>query len=213
MKKVDFREELKHLYSSEENKIFLVNVPPMNFLMVDGRGDPDRSPEFKQSIEALFTVSYVIKFAIEKSSLEIDYGVMPLEGLWWSESEDRYRRTEREEWFWSLMIMQPDYVHKNLVEAALKESARQKQLPALTRVRFDSYFEGQAVQVMHGGLFFEEGPTVEKLYAYIEEKDFDFNGKHHEIYLSELRRGESKRWRTIIRQPVKKKEKDADQIE
>ena len=208
MKKVDFKEELKHLYQPLEDELAIVNVPPMNFLMIDGLGDPNRSVEFKQSIEALYTVSYVIKYAVEKSKLEIDYGVMPLEGIWWCESDKHYRLEDAEKWLWTLMIMQPDYVHRDLVEAAIKEAEKQRNLPALPDMRFDSFFEGPAVQLLHRGLFYEEAATLEKVHTYIRENDLIFGGRHHEIYLSDIRRQEQDRWRTIIRQPVKKREHD-----
>jgi hypothetical protein len=204
MKKIDLKKELKYLYQPADNEASIVEVPPMNFLMIDGQGSPGKSVDFKQAIDALFTISYVIKFAIEKSKLQIDYTVMPLEGLWWCREEVHYRQVDKDKWLWTLMVLQPDYVHRNLVEAAIRETKKQKDLPVFPKMRFDSYFEGSAAQIMHRGLFFEEGPTVKKLHQFIKDNRFGFSGKHHEVYLSDIRDKESERWRTIIRQPIRK---------
>lgn len=204
MKKIDFKKELGHLYKPSSKEVSIVDVPPMNFLMIDGRGDPDKVVAFKNAVEALFMVSYVLKIAVKRSEAGIDYGVMPLEGLWWSDDMNAFDRDRKDKWQWTLMIMQPEYVNAELVAAAVREAERQKTPPALPKLRFDSFFEGPAAQIMHHGLFSEEGPTIEKVHGFIKSNDYVFNGRHHEVYLSDIRRAAPERWRTIVRQPIKK---------
>jgi hypothetical protein len=204
MKKIDFKKELGHLYKPSSKEVSIVDVAPMNFLMIDGRGDPDKAIAFKNAIEALFMVSHILKIAIKRSGAGIDYGVMPLEGLWWSNEMNDFNRDQRDNWQWTLMIMQPEYVNAELVAAAVREAERQKNPPALPEIRFDSFFEGPAAQIMHNGLFSGEGPTIEKVHGFIKDNGYVFNGRHHEVYLSDVRRAAPERWRTIVRQPIKK---------
>jgi hypothetical protein len=202
MKKIDLKKELKPLYSPKSKKVEIVNIPEMNFLMIDGKGDPNTSAEFQQAVEALFSLSYTIKFKIKKGAQAIDYGVMPLEGLWWADEMSTFSIEEKEDWKWTLMIMQPEFVKKSLIAVASEELEKKKNPPALPNVRFETYIEGDAAQIMHIGPFSEEGPTVEKVHAFIEENDKKNSGKHHEIYLSDFRRAAPEKLKTIIRQPM-----------
>jgi hypothetical protein len=204
MKKIDYKKELKHLYNASKKEVEIIEVPPMNFLMVDGRGDPNGSEEFQQAIEALFSVSYALKFIIKKGDIGIDFGVMPLEGLWWSDDLGVFNRDEKDKWQWRLMIMQPDVVTGELYEIACREIAKKKDIAALEKLRYDSYFEGGAAQIMHIGLYSQEGPTITALHSQIEEEGFIKNGKHHEIYLSDMRRANPENLKTILRQPIRK---------
>jgi hypothetical protein len=175
----------------------------MNYLMMDGKGDPNTSKEFQEAVEALFSLSYTIKFMIKKGEMGIDYGVMPLEGLWWTDEMDRFTMENKEDWEWRLMIMQPGFVEKKLIDEATEQLIRKKRLPALTKVRYESFSEGRAAQIMHIGPFSEEGPTIEKLHGFINEKGYRLHGRHHEIYLSDIRKAAPENWRTVIRQPIK----------
>ncbi|MEE9443004.1 MAG: GyrI-like domain-containing protein [candidate division Zixibacteria bacterium] len=203
MKKIDYKKEFKHLYNPSKKDVEIIEVPPMNYLMVDGRGDPNNSVEFQQAIEALFSVSYALKFIIKKSEIGVDYGVMPLEGLWWSDDMGVFNRDEKDKWQWTLMIMQPDLVTGELYEIACREISKKKEIAALKRLRYDSYFEGRVVQIMHIGLYSQEEPTIAALHAHIEAEGYIKSGKHHEIYLSDMRRANPKNLRTILRQPIK----------
>jgi hypothetical protein len=203
MKKIDLKKELKHLYSASPKRVEIVDVPVMNYLMMDGKGDPNTSKEFQEAVEALFSLSYTIKFMIKKGEMGIDYGVMPLEGLWWTDEMDRFTMENKEDWEWRLMIMQPGFVEKKLIDEATEQLIRKKRLPALTKVRYESFSEGRAAQIMHIGPFSEEGPTIEKLHGFINEKGYRLHGRHHEIYLSDIRKAAPENWRTVIRQPIK----------
>lgn len=202
MVKIDFKKELKHLYRSSAKEVALVDVPEMNFLMIDGRGDPNTAQEYQEALEALYAVSYALKFMVKKSEAAIDYVVMPLEGLWWTEDMTEFSMDDKDMWKWTAMIMQPEYVTRAFVDEALPEVEEKKNPPALSKTRFESYHEGLAVQIMHIGSYSEEAPTIEKLHAFAREKGHQLRGKHHEIYLSDPRRTAPDRLKTVIRQPV-----------
>jgi len=199
MAKIDYKKQLKHLYKPSARKVEIVDVPRMNFLMIDGEGDPNTSQEFQDAVEALFGVSYTLKFMIKKAELEIDYGVMPLEGLWWADDMTQFSIEKKGSWKWTLMIMQPEFVTINLFDEAVVQVDKKKNPIALPKIDFDSFSEGMAVQIMHLGPFSEEGPTIQKLHDFIRENGFKLSGRHHEIYLSDIRKAAPEKWKTIIR--------------
>jgi hypothetical protein len=201
MKKRDLRKELKHLYKPSARQVALVEVPTMNFLMIDGAGDPNTSESFSEAVTMLFSVSYAVKFMIKKGSLAIDYGVMPLEGLWWADDMAAFTVEDKSAWYWTLMIMQPEFVTGELVAQAMDEVWAKKKL-TLDTMRYEPFTEGQCAQILHIGPFSEEGPTVAKLHRYIDERGTR-HGKHHEIYLSDIRKAAPANWKTVIRQPFK----------
>ncbi len=200
MKKIDFKKQMKDLYLPSAKEVVVVEVPEMNFLMVDGRGDPNTSQEYAQAIEALYAVSYALKFMVKKGLMAIDYGVMPLEGLWWAQDMSAFTAGDKSDWLWTMMIMQPEFISPELVEKAIREVDKKKNPAALSKLRFEAYTEGKAAQIMHIGPFTEEGPTVEKLHQYIHSIG-ELRGKHHEIYLSDIRKADPAKWKTVIRQP------------
>lgn len=202
MKKLDYKKELGHLYKPSPKGIQIVDVPEMKFLMVDGQGDPNTSEEFSQAVEALFTLSYTLKFLVKKGALQVDYGVMPLEGLWWADDMTKFNVEDKSDWKWTVMIMQPDLVTEDLVSAAYTKVAEKKDVLALQQVRFEAFPEGAAAQILHVGPFSEEGPTIERLHKYIQGNGYARVGKHHEIYLSDIRRAAPENWKTVIRQPL-----------
>jgi len=201
MQKRDFKKELKHLYKPSAKKVVLVDVPAMNFLMIDGQGDPNSSQAFQEAVAALYPLAYTLKFMVKKGETGVDYGVMPLEGLWWSDDMAAFSVDKKEDWQWTLMIMQPEYISEDMVATAREEVARKKNPPALSQVRFASFQEGRAAQTLHVGPFTEEGPTVAKVHSFIEEQGEQRTGKHHEIYLSDIRKAAPANWKTVIRQP------------
>ena len=202
MEKIDYKKELKHLYKSSDKNVEVVEVPQMSFLLIDGEGDPNTSQSFQDAIDVLYPLSYTLKFIIKRGEIGIDYGVLPLEGLWWADDMSSFSVKNKENWKWTLMIMQPELVKKEMVEKATDEVRKKKNPVALPLVRFESFAEGKAAQIMHIGPFSEEGPTVEKVYAYIGDSGSQRIGKHHEIYLSDIRRAAPEKWKTIIRQPM-----------
>jgi hypothetical protein len=202
MAKVDLKKELKHLYHSSATEVVLVDVPDMNFLMIDGAGDPNKAQEFHDAIQVLYGVSFTLKFMIKKEQ-EIDYAVMPLEGLWWTDDMTQFSMDNKDIWKWTLMIMQPDYVRAALVDKAIEQVAKKKDPPALSQTRFERFHEGLSAQIMHIGPFAAEAPTIQKLHHFIEDTGHALRGKHHEIYLSDPRRAAPEKMKTVIRQPVR----------
>lgn len=203
MEKVDYKKELKNFFSSPKGKFVVVDVPEMNYLMVDGKGDPNTSLDFKNAIEALYSVSYTLKF--KSKGNDQDYTVMPLEGLWIAEDMDSFTQLNKEEWQWTLMIMQPDIITEEMVEQAIEEVRKKKNPVSLDKVRFERFAEGLSVQVMYVGPFSEEHGTIMKMHEYIEENGYTLRGKHHEIYLSDFNKVAPEKLKTILRQPVGKK--------
>ena len=202
MPKRDLKKELASLYRASAKEPVEVDVPALDFLMIDGQGDPNTSPEYAQSVEALFSVAYTAKFMIKKGPQAIDYGVMPLEGLWWADDMSAFTANDKSRWQWTMMIMQPSFVTAAEIQSAIASVKRKKTLPALERLRHETFTEGRCAQVLHVGPFSTEGPTIQRLHDFIDARA-SRTGKHHEIYLSDIRRGDPKRWKTIIRQPLR----------
>jgi len=201
MQKIDYKKELKHLYKPSAKKAEIIEVPAMNFLMIDGEGDPNTAPAFSEAVEALYALSYALKFRVKKGAIGIDYGVMPLEALWWAEDMATFSVEDKGVWSWTVMIMQPEIITDAMVEEAIEEVRKKKNPAALPLVRLEAFAEGTAAQILHIGSFSEEGPTIAKLHAFIEESGYRREGKHHEIYLSDIRRAAPEKWKTVIRQP------------
>ena len=126
---------------------------------------------------------------------------MPLEGLWWADDMTSFTGDDKASWKWTMMILQPDFVPEDVIAEALAQVQKKKQLPALEELRLEEFCEGKCAQVLHIGPFSEEGPIIERLHAFIDERS-GLRRKHHEIYLSDIRRADPKNWKTIIRQPM-----------
>jgi hypothetical protein len=199
MSKIDYKKELKYLYGPSKKEVVVVDVPEMNFLMVDGEGAPDNQA-YQAAVEVLFSLSYTLKFMVKKGQ-GVDYGVMPLEGLWWAEDMTQFSVGKKDEWLWTMMMMQPEVVTEALFAEAVAQVQKKKNLAALSQIRWQPFAEGCAAQIMHLGPFTEEGPTVARLHTFIDERG-GLRGKHHEIYLSDIRKGNPQKWRTVIRQPM-----------
>lgn len=203
MEKIDYKKQLKAFYHPAANQVTLVDIPPMQFLKVDGSGDPNTSHAFQQATEALFSLSYTLKFMVKQGPLALDYGVMPLEGLWWADDMELFSLDDKAGWKWTLMILQPEFISCEMVPQALEKTAKKNENSMLSALRLESYDEGKAAQIMHIGPFSAEGPTVAKLHAYIDSQGYQRRGLHHEIYLSDIRRAAPDKWKTVIRQPIR----------
>lgn len=178
-----------------------VDVPPLRVLMIDGQGDPNTSTAYAKAVEALLSVSYAAKFMLKRGEQGLDYAVMPLEGLWWADDPSAFSANDCAQWKWTMMILQPDFVEAAVLEKAVAQARRKKPLAALERLRLEPFAEGRCAQVLHVGPFSEEGPTIQRLHDLIASRG-TLAGKHREIYLSDIRRADPARWRTIIRQPM-----------
>lgn len=203
MDKIDFKRDLKHLYQPPAGQFTLIEVPAMQFLMLDGHGDPNSAPAYQEAVEALYAVAYKLKFA-SKQQVGRDYTVMPLEGLWWAEDMASFTaRRDKSQWDWTMMIMQPEWVTGKMFAQATAVVTQQKALPALAKLRLEPYHEGQSVQIMHIGSYEDEAPTLHKLHhEFMPANQLAFNGRHHEIYLSDPRRVAPEKLKTVLRQPV-----------
>lgn len=203
MSKIDLRKELRHLYSPSPKGFTLVDVPPLSFLMVDGRGNPNTAPEFADAVQALYGLSYSLKFG-SKKRLDIDYTVMALEGLWWSDRMEDFLSGNKDRWQWTAMMLQPEHITAGMVDEARAELARKRDSAALQRVRLERFHEGLSVQILYLGAYADEGPTIARMHAFIADNGYVPNGKHHEIYLGDPRRAAPEKLKTVIRQPVRK---------
>jgi hypothetical protein len=166
--------------------------------MIDGMGDPNTSSEYAQAVEALFSVSYAAKFMVKNDLQLCDYAVMPLEGLWWADDMSVFLIGDRAGWKWTMMVMQPNFVDDGLIKTTINETKRKKMLHAVDQLRLEEFCEGRCAQILHKGPFTEEGPTNARLHEFIGPQS-NLSGKHHEIYLSDVRRADPKNWKTIIR--------------
>lgn len=201
MEKIDYKKNLKHLYGPSAKEVVAVEVPTMNYLVVQGAGAPG-SQAYLEAVEALYSVAYTIKFAIKKGPMAVDFGVMPLEGQWWADDMSTFSVEDKESWKWAMMIMQPELVTKAMAQSAIVQVREKKSPKAIDRLRFEALSEGRCAQVLHRGPFTEEGPTVEKVHRFIEDAGCALTGRHHEIYLSDIRRAAPANWKTVIRQPM-----------
>ncbi|MGW2717729.1 GyrI-like domain-containing protein [Streptomyces sp. NPDC001492] len=202
MPALDLLKELKDLYRPPVGKAVLAEVPEQNFLMVDGTGDPHTSTGYRAAVEALYTASYALKFAVKRGPSGFDYKVMPLEGLWWTPDMADFSVDRKQDWLWTMMIAQPPVVTAGLVARTLSDPKLRKEAKALPWLRFEPFTEGLVAQIMHVGPYTAEGPTVAALHAFIAEQGRALAGKHHEIYLGDPRRTAPERLRTVLRQPV-----------
>jgi hypothetical protein len=208
MDTLDYRKELKSLYSPSAKKVELVQVPCLHFLRIDGIIEPGKapgtSPAFAAAVSALYTLSYTLKFMLKKRAENpVDYKVMALEALWWVDDQP-FIITEPGGWRWSAMIAQPPCVTPDIWLAGRSEAGRKKDNPAIESVRFEPFEEGLCVQVLHLGPYAAEPATVQKMDDFAAEHGYTMHAKHHEIYLSDPLRTAPDKLRTILRHPVKK---------
>jgi hypothetical protein len=201
MDKVDLRKELAWLYKPSAKAVSLIEVPEMSFIMVEGKGAPE-SAQYQNAIQALYSVAYTLKFARKKGDGP-DFSVMALEGLWWADDYAAFQAEtqDRNAWQWTMMIMQPDFITRDEFKAAIKTAGEKKELADLNKVRFASFKEGKAAQLMHIGPYAAEGPNIQKIHNKINEVGGKLAGKHHEIYLSAPRRADPAKLKTLLRQP------------
>ncbi|WP_394195228.1 GyrI-like domain-containing protein [Microbacterium foliorum] len=195
-------------YQAKHGEFRILDVPSMQYLMVDGAGDPNTAQAYQEAVSALFPIAYALKFA-SREQLGIDTVVMPLEGQWHAPDMESFTsRRDKSAWRWTLLIMVPDHVTPEMfdhaVDAVEAKPAKKKQpAPALRSVRLETLDEGLSVQTLHIGSYDDEAPVLDELHhRFIPENGLSMTGLHHEIYLSDVRRVEPAKLRTILRQPV-----------
>jgi hypothetical protein len=202
---IDLRKQFKHLYQPSAKKFFIVDVPPLYFLMIDGTGNPNTSQDYRDALEALYGLSYTLKFGVKQGKYgqqTYDYQVMALEGLWWMDDMCDFSVARKDDWKWTMMIMQPDIITPDQVELARADLIKKKNPVAAAKIRFESYHEGSSAQIMYFGPYADEGPTIQRLHDFIVESGHQLRGKHHEIYLGDPRRTAPEKLKTVIRQPM-----------
>jgi len=208
MNKIDLKKKLKHLYAPSAKRVMIVDVPKLQFVMVDGRMKPGETPEtseaFQDAMHALYGISFTLKFMSKLSEKNpVDYTVMALEGLWWTDPGS-FDFKRKDQWQWTMMIMQPDHITDQMYQEALHKVTEKKDNAALCRTRLESFQEGVCIQTMHVGPYGDEPGTISKMNAFAKENGYRLRGKHHEIYLGDPRRCNPERLKTILRHPVEK---------
>ena len=175
----------------------------MQYLMVDGHGDPNTSNDYADALAALYPVAYKLKFA-SKRDLERDYVVPPLEALWWAADMAAFTSArDKSQWYWTAMIMTPGWITAQLFADAVNAVAAKDRPASLGKVRLETLEEGRCVQTLHTGPYEDEAGVLADMHdRFIPEAGLRMSGKHHEIYLNDARRVEPAKLRTILRQPV-----------
>ncbi len=200
--KLDLRTVLKPLYTASAKTTEVIEIPRLKYLMIDGDGPP-ATEQFQKSIEALYSLTYTMKFTLKFQRPARDFSVLPLEGLW-SCSDAEFDMSKPDTWSWTLMIVQPEFITGAIVKAAAAELLeRRGEMPALARVRLHEWKEGKAVQRLHIGPYNAELPTINAMHEFARENGLALTGRHHEIYMSDPRRTAPARLKTILRHPVK----------
>jgi hypothetical protein len=212
MKKLELKKDFKHLYLPSAKAPQVVDVPTLNFLMIDGAIEaglePGSSPLFEENMQALYGAAYTLKFMFKKRAADpVDYPVMALEGLWWVE-DGFFDITVKDNWFYTVMIMVPDLVTSDIFTEALAQMRKKKgDQPGFARLRLEPFREGLCVQMMHIGPYATEPVSIAKMHAFMAENGYqdqvEQGGKHHEIYLGDPRRAAPEKLRTVLRHPVR----------
>jgi hypothetical protein len=194
----DLKRELKALYAPTNTTWALVEVPAQQFIAIDGHGDPNTADSYARAVEALYAVAYTIKRGAAR-----DFVVAPLEGLWWADTPDAFTTGAKHTWQWTMLINQPDWIGKEMIDEAKSTALAKKKLPAITDIRHETLHEGRCAQVLHVGSYDDEAPLLEHLHTeYLDAFGLRMSGLHHEIYLGDPRRTDPAKLRTILRQPV-----------
>lgn len=206
----DYKKEYKEFYMPKD-KPGIIEVPPMNYIAVRGKGDPNvEGSEYKQSIGLLYAIAFTIKMS-KKGDYQIagyfDYVVPPLEGFWWQENTEEIDYAHKEDFQFISVIRLPDFVTEDDFDWAIAEAATKKKTD-FSKVEFLTYAEGLCVQCMHIGPYDDEPATIQKMHAFMTAQgyalDITASRLHHEIYLSDARKVDPSRLKTVIRHPVKK---------
>ena len=202
MDKLDLKKTRKELFTAPKGEFVPLVVPHVLYLMADGHGDPNASPDYARAVEALYSTAYALKFACKAESR--DFVVAPLEGLWSAADPSSFVARRKDEWDWTMLIMVPDFVEAGLFEAArAKAEAKLGALP--DSLRLETLEEGLCLQALHIGSYDDEGPLLARLHDEIMPAGgYDFAGPHHEAYLGDPRKTAPEKLKTILRQPVRK---------
>jgi len=200
--KLNLVKQFKSYYTAKTTPQ-IVELEEGLFLAIEGRGAP-ASEEFQERISALYSLAYAVKMQMKRKGR--DFAVPPLEGLWWVDSDKHPLEVPREEWRYKLLIRLPDFVTEENVERMKEEVVRKKKLELVREITLERMKEGMCIQILHIGPYSTESESVAKMRKLMDEEGLVENGLHHEIYLSDPRRVPEEKLKTILRQPVKKRE-------
>lgn len=198
MEKLDLKKDLKHLYASTKKTPTLVEVPKMKFIMFDGKGHPNEK-DFQLSAEAIYTISYLLKFEIARKKQNIDYKVMPMEVIW------KLDRGNKISFSWTMMIMQPSFITESMFKEAIELAIKKGKTIEYNRLRFEEYQEGLCVQAFHLGDYNKMNDTLEYMLSFAKENALDYEIDTHDIYLNDVRKTKTENLKTIMRIKVDKK--------
>lgn len=214
MKTLDLKKQFKHLYQPSAKKFEIVQVPELQFAMIDGAIEkgysPGDSPGFQEAVQALYSISYTLKFTLKKRKANpIDYPVMALEGLLWLTEGDVFDINIKDNWSYTLMIMQPDVITQEIFEEGLAQVQKKRgDNKALSKLRLEFFEEGLCAQVLHVGPYATEPATMERMHEFMKGNGYrdcvGLGGKHHEIYLGDPRKADPAKLKTVLRHPVEK---------
>lgn len=196
--------DLKKTYREHYNaaaKPTVVDVPPRPCLMIDGHGDPNTGQDYVDAIAALYPIAYGLRQVV-KNATGTAYTVMPLEGLWWTEDMRDFGTEDKSNWMWTAFICQPDVVTLEMASNVIVQVTEAKSLVAGHRVRLEPFGDGLSAQLLYRGPYSDEEATIALLHEFIALEGYRLHGRHHEIYLSDPRRTDPTKLRTIIRQPM-----------
>ncbi|SRR5579883_1727233 len=203
-------DQLKEFFKASPKEPKLLRIPSIKYLMIDGTGDPNNSPEFQAAVQALYSLAYGIKFGRKKRGEPSDYKITPLEGQWWADDMNAFMPNgDRSAWKWTLMIAQPSFITQRDLNLAVEQALDKGVEAPIESVRLAPLKEGAAVQIMHVGPYATEGTTIEKLHHFATDHGYELTGKHHEIYMGDPRRTKPANLKTILRQPVLLRKKAA----
>lgn len=200
--KIDLKKELKELYTKTKKKPWISDVEKTKYISIEGKGNPNNSEEFSTKTEALYTVAYTIKFYYKEK--DKDFVVMPLEGLWYCDDNENFRKIPKEEWQWRIMILIPDFVTDEDIKTCQKKAYEKKKNEEIKNIIIEKFDDKKVASILHTGSYSKEESTIDQLHNYIKENGYKINGLHREIYMSDPRRVEESKLKTIIRYPITK---------
>ena len=213
MKTLDLKRKLHHLYVPSARKVEVVQVPALQFAMLDGQIEkaqvPSTSPGFQEAMAAMYGIAYTLKFMLKKRPrAPVDYPVMAMEGLWWVKG-GTFDITKKDNWLYTLMILMPDVITQALFAEGIAEiRSKRGDSPSLRKLRLRTFEEGLCMQIMHVGPYAAEPATVDRMHAFAQENGYvdlvGRGGKHHEIYMGDPRRADPAKLKTVLRHPIKK---------
>lgn len=211
MNSIDFKKDLQYKAKIEPE---IVQVPKMQFVMIDGKGAPDPISgsdkdvsEFQAAMAVVYGIVYSVKFWDKKHQVPAGYAkftMPPLEALWWMADGSEFDTAKPNEWRWTAMHRLPEFVDKKFFDEIVNELVDKKKSKDFKKARLETWSEGNAVQILHIGPYDQEGPNILKMHYFATENGYKLKGKHHELYFGDPRRTKPERLKTILRHPVEK---------